>query len=95
MTQQQTLLPANADPNHQDLPAAAEGLGHTDLQRHLFHIGSPRQQWPVARHPGGPGPGADKRLEGGGMGLAMSASMGRPDMFKFGTYLEGPDARLS
>ena len=26
------------------------------------------------------------------MGLAMSASMGRPDMFKFGTYLEEPEA---
>ena len=30
--------------------------------------------------------------EGREMGLAMSASMGRPDMFKFGTYLEEPDA---
>ena len=26
------------------------------------------------------------------MGLAMSASMGRPKMFKFGTYLEEPEA---
>ena len=33
MTQQQARLPANISPNHQDLPAAAEGLGPTDLQR--------------------------------------------------------------
>ena len=30
--------------------------------------------------------------EGEEMGLAMSASMGRPDMFKFGAYLEEPGA---
>ena len=33
MTQQQALLPVNVTPNHQDLPAAAEGLGTTDLQQ--------------------------------------------------------------
>ena len=30
--------------------------------------------------------------EGEEMGLAMSASMGRPDMYKFGSYEEDPDA---
>ena len=33
MTQQQVLLPANATPNQQILPAAAEGLGPADIQR--------------------------------------------------------------
>ena len=33
MTQQQALLPASAEINNQDLPAAAEGLCPTDLQR--------------------------------------------------------------
>ena len=33
MTQQQVLLPANATPNQQVLPAAAEGLGPADIQR--------------------------------------------------------------
>ncbi len=33
MTQQQALMPANAQPNNLDLPAIPEGLGPTDLQR--------------------------------------------------------------
>ena len=33
MTQQQALLPANAEPNNQDLPAIPEGLAPSDLQR--------------------------------------------------------------
>ena len=33
MTQQQDLLPVNITPSEQALPAAAEGLGPTDLQR--------------------------------------------------------------
>lgn len=34
----------------------------------------------------------NRSKEGKDMGLAMSASMGRPDMFKFGTYLDEPEA---
>ena len=34
----------------------------------------------------------NRSKEGKEMGLAMSASMGRPDMFKFGTYLDEPEA---
>ena len=33
MTQHQTLLPASAEPDNQDLPAIPEGLGPTDVQR--------------------------------------------------------------
>ena len=33
MTQQQDLLPVNVTPSEQNLPAVAEGLGPTDLQR--------------------------------------------------------------
>ena len=34
----------------------------------------------------------NRSKEGKDMGLAMSASMGRPNMFKFGTYLDEPEA---
>ena len=34
----------------------------------------------------------NRSKEGRDMGLAMSASMGRPNMFNFGTYLDEPEA---
>ena len=40
MTQQQALLPANVTPSEKDLPAAADGLGPTDVQRILQSLDS-------------------------------------------------------